>query len=95
MTDERQKTIYALFTDCWKFFKEFHFTAEEWERGKDKKRWDKCAARAKELVKQYGKEAMNIVFDTMELIENSEREALKGISQYKLNPPIYRKENEQ
>ena len=95
MTGERQKKIYSLFTDCWKMFKEFHFAADEWERGKDKKRWDRCTARAKELVEQYGKEAMAIVFDTMELIESSEREALKGISQYKLDPPIFRKENEQ
>lgn len=88
--DERQKTINAFFVDCWNFFKEFHFTAEEWEKAKDEKRWDRCTARAKELVEQYGKESASIIFDTMELIENSEREALKGISQYKLDPPIYR-----
>ena len=95
MTDERQKTINALFVDCWKLLKEYHFTAEAWEKAKDDKMWDRCTARAKELVEQYGKEAMNIVFDTMDLIENSEQEALKGISQYKVDPPVYRKENEQ
>jgi len=94
MTDERQKTINALFVDCWKLFKEFHFTKEELEKAKDDKRWDRCTDKAKQLVDQYGKESMDIVFDMLELIENSEREALRGIGQYKLEPPIERKENE-
>ncbi len=94
MTDERQKTINALFVDCWKLFKEFHFTKEELEKAKDDKRWNRCTEKAKQLVDQYGKESMNIVLDTLELIENSEKVALRGISQYKLDPPIERKENE-
>lgn len=93
MADERQKKINALFVDCWKFFKEYHFTAEEWEKGNDKKRWERCAAKAKQLTDQYGEESIKIVVDTMGLIERSEKEALKGVSQYKLDPPIYRKEN--
>ena len=94
MTDECQKTINALFVDCWKLFKEFHFTKEELEKAKDDKRWSRCTEKAKQLVDQYGKESMNIVLDTLELIENSEKVALRGISQYKLDPPIERKENE-
>ncbi len=94
MTDERQKTINALFVDCWKLFKEFHFTKEELEKAKDDKRWNRCTEKAKQLADQYGRESMNIVFDTLELIENSEKVALRGISQYKLEPPVERKENE-
>ena len=60
MTDERQKKIYSLFTDCWKFFKEFHITAEEWEKAKDDKLWEKCAQQAKRLAEQYGEESMSI-----------------------------------
>ncbi len=94
MTDERQKTINALFVDCWKLFKEFHFTKEEREKAKDEERWNRCTEKAQKLADQYGKESMNIVFDTLELIENSEKVALRGISQYKLEPPVERKENE-
>lgn len=92
MTDERKEKINALFVDCWKLFKEFHFTSNEWEKAKDDKHWNSCTEKAKQLVDQYGKESVNIVFDTLELIENSEREALRGIKQYNLDPPVYRKE---
>ena len=89
MDGERKEKVSSLFTDCWKFFKEFYFTAEEWQRGKDKGRWDRIAERAKQINQQYGEEAMGMVLATMELIENSEKEALRGISQYRLDPPIY------
>ena len=93
MTDERQKKIYSLFADCWKLFKEFHFTKEEWEKAKDDERWNRCTDKAKQFVDQYGKESMNIVLDTLELIGNSEKEALRGIKQYNIDPPIYRTTN--
>lgn len=64
MTDTELKTIYQLYTDLWKMFRQYH-TAET------DKEWNDLTERAAELVKQYGEEVRPLVFDTLALIERS------------------------
>lgn len=88
MTDEQLKTIHALYTDLWKLFKDYSNV----EPGASQSVWDELANRAFALVEKYGEDKRQIVLDTLELIERNYQSSIKGMSQYKLDPPIYRKE---
>ena len=46
MTDKELKEVYALYTDLWKLFREYHEAQTDEE-------WEKLQARAEEIVKQY------------------------------------------
>nr|DAP69016.1 MAG TPA: hypothetical protein [Caudoviricetes sp.] len=58
--DVRQ--IYALYTDLWKLFREYHGAQTDEE-------WEKLQARAEEIVKQYGTDSRSLVLETIILIE--------------------------
>ncbi len=62
MTEKQLKTIYQLYTDLWKLFRENvnNQTDEQWKQ---------CTERAGKLVEQYGEDTRPIVLDTLELIE--------------------------
>lgn len=62
MTEEQLKTIYQLYTDLWKMFKEYHSNRTDEE-------WEKLTERAKQLVEQHGEDTRPLVIDTLELIE--------------------------
>lgn len=66
MTEEQLKTIYQLYTDLWKMFRQ-HYTARTDEE------WEKLAERATEIVEQYGEDVRSLVLDTLELIERSSK----------------------
>ncbi len=69
MTEEQLKTIYQLYTDLWKMFRQ-HYTA------RTDKEWEKLAERATEIVEQYGEDVRPLVLDTLELIERSSKNEL-------------------
>lgn len=62
MTEEQLKTIYQLYTDLWKMFKEYHSSRTDEE-------WEKLTERAKQLVEQHREDTRPLVIDTLELIE--------------------------
>ena len=88
MTDEQLKTIHSLYTDLWKLFKDHSSIAP----GASQSVWDELANRASALVEKYGEDKRQLVLDTLELIERNYQASIKGMSQYKLDPPIYGKE---
>ena len=66
MTEAELKTVFALYTDCWKMFRSFHTCRTEEE-------WTTLAAHAKYLGEKYGAGYRMIIVDTLELIEGSSR----------------------
>ena len=62
MTDEELKEVYALYTDLWKLFREYHGAQTDEE-------WEKLQIRAEEIVKQYGTDSRSLVLETIILIE--------------------------
>ena len=69
MTEEQLKTIYQLYTDLWKMFRQYYTARTD-------KEWEKLAERATEIVKQYGEDVRPLVLDTLELIERSSKNEL-------------------
>lgn len=84
MNDEWLIIVNKLYNNCWKLVKEYH-------NAKTPEEWKACTDRAGELMKEYGEWSMDILLDTMKIIEKSKSDSNKGISQYKADPPIYRK----
>ena len=66
MTEEQLKTIYQLYTDLWKMFKQYYTARTDTE-------WEKLTERAAEIVKQYGEDVRPLVLDTLELIERKRK----------------------
>lgn len=62
MTEEELKTIYQLYTDLWKMFRQYHTARTDEEL-------NKLTERATEIVDQYGEDVRSLVLDTLELIE--------------------------
>lgn len=62
MTEEQLKTIYQLYTDLWKMFRQYHTARTDAE-------WDRLAEQAEKIVDQYGEDVRSLVLDTVELIE--------------------------
>lgn len=69
MTEEQLKTIYQLYTDLWKMFRQYYTARTD-------KEWKELAERAAEIVEQYGEDVRPLVLDTLELIERSNRNEL-------------------
>lgn len=69
MTEEQLKTIYQLYTDLWKMFRQYYTARTD-------KEWEKLAERAAEIVEQYGEDVRPLVLDTLELIERSSKNEL-------------------
>lgn len=87
MTDEQLKTIHSLYSDLWKLFKDY----SNIQPGTKDEVWEQCADRGTALVEKYGEDKRQLVLDTLELIERNYQESIKGMGQYKLDPPIGRK----
>ena len=66
MTDEELKTIWSLYVDLWKMFRQTHTASTE-------KDVEKLTERAAEIVKQYGEDVRPLVLDTLELIERKRK----------------------
>lgn len=66
MTDEQLKTIWSLYTDLWKLFKDYHDS-------KTDEQWEQCTEQAAKLVEKYGEHTRPLVIDTLELIERSSK----------------------
>lgn len=64
MTEEQLKTIYQLYTDLWKLFKDYH-------DAKTDEQLKQCTDQAEKLVEQYGDNVRPLVLDTLELIERN------------------------
>lgn len=62
MTNDQLIKINQLYSDCWKLIKEFH-------NAKTDEEWKNCTDRAGELMKKYGKWSMDIILDTLKIIE--------------------------
>ena len=62
MTEEQLKSIYQLYTDLWKMFRQHHTARTDEE-------WEKLTERAAEIVDQYGEDVRPLVLDTLELME--------------------------
>ena len=62
MTDKELKEVYALYTDLWKLFREYHEAQTDEE-------WEKLQAMAEVIVKQYGTDSRSLVLETIILIE--------------------------
>ncbi len=66
MTDEELRTIWSLYVDLWKMFRQHHTARTE-------KEVEKLTERASEIVKQYGEDVRPLVLDTLELIERKRK----------------------
>lgn len=84
MTEEQLKTIHSLYTELWRLFRDYSGIVP----GAKDSVWEECTNRAQALVEQYGEDKRPIIIDTLELIERNYQESIKGMSQYKLDPPI-------
>ncbi len=67
MNNQKLKTVYTLFSDCWKLFKRF-IDAESDEQ------WQECTEEAARIVERYGEGTRPLVLDTLELLENTKKE---------------------
>lgn len=66
MTDEELRTIWSLYVDLWKTFRQYYTARTDTE-------WEKLTERAAEIVKQYGEDVRPLVLDTLELIERKRK----------------------
>ena len=66
MKEEQLRTIYQLYTDLWKMFRQYHTARTDEEV-------EKLTQRASEIVKQYGEDVRPLVLDTLELIERNSK----------------------
>ena len=62
MTDKELKEVYALYTDLWKLFREYHESQTDEE-------WENLQARWEEIVKLFWTDSRSLVLETIILIE--------------------------